>query len=430
MKRSIFAALGLFALAKNAHATSGTALAETSRPAALANAISARSGDAGTMLQNPAGLADVRAPQLLFTGNFARLEQSFARVGEPAEDRGRTLGGFGLAAATPLFGPLRRIRLGFALDTPAEHALRVAVPTRLDEPRSPIYDGRPDRISALFAAAIEITRRLKVGAGVQITPSLDTPTEVSYVAGRDKSVDKNVVIRLDRDLKLDVSPLVGVRVSPFRYTSFAVVYRSAAISRAKGSQRTIAGGILADDPIDFFQMWDPNELVFGTAFGPWRGWSVSFDVTVHQWSQMKTGFDTAPDPALSTTVSVRSGLEWTPRKVRWLTLRTGWAVDPSPIREQVGVTNYLGSSVITVAGGGGVDLRRTSKIPVSIDLHVRALIGHTQSAHKEISRLPDASGDLPGKQVDNFGYPAFYASATAVQLGLTATIHLGKETHR
>jgi len=416
----------LLLVAAPARATSGTALAETSRPAALANAVAARPGDAGTALLNPAGLADVKQPQVLFTSNFGYLGEWFARSGEPSQDRSRALGGFGIAAATPLPGFLWRVRLGFALDTPAENALRVAVPTRLDTPRSPIYDGRPDRISSLFATAVEITHRLRVGFGFQIAPSLDTPTEVTYVAGRSKTIDKNIVIRLDRDLKLDVSPFVGVRVTPFRYASFAVVYRSAAISRAKGGQRTVAGGIVADDPIDFFQMWDPNELVFGAAFGPWRGWSLSFDTTVHQWSGMRTGFDTPADPPLKTTVSLRSGIEFSPMKSSWLALRAGWAVDPSPIPDEVGVTNYLGSSTITVAGGAGVDFRRTKRAwPIAIDAHIRGFVGRTQSAHKEISRLGDANPDLPGQQIDNFGYPSFKSGASVFQLGLTATLYLG-----
>src|SRR5438132_544724 len=174
-------AVAIVLLASPANATSGTALAETSRSAALANSISARPGDVGSILLNPAGLADIRQPTVLFTGNVARLEQSFTRVGEQSQDRGRWLGGFGLAAAAPLPGPLWRIRLGFALDTPAEHALRVAVPTRIDSPTSPFYDGRPDRISSLFSIAAEISPRLKIGAGLQVTPVLDTPTEVTYV---------------------------------------------------------------------------------------------------------------------------------------------------------------------------------------------------------------------------------------------------------
>ncbi len=425
-------AIGIAALlvASNARATSGTAYAETSRSAALANSVSARPGDAGMILLNPAGLADIRQPTILFTGGFAHLDQSFMRVGEQAQDRGRWLGSFGLAAATPLPGPLWRIRLGFALDTPAEHALRVAVPTRLDSPTSPFYDGRPDRISSIFALAAEISPRLKFGGGIAITPVLDTPTEVSYVAGRDKSVDKSVVIRLDRDLKLDVSPFIGGRVQPFQKLALSVVYRGAAISRARGSQRTVAGGILTDDPIDFFQMWDPSEIVFGANVGWWKGFSFSFDLTVHGWSEMKTGYNTDPSPKLHDTVSLRSGVEWHVGP-RWLTVRGGWAVEPSPLPEQTGDTNYLGSSAITLAGGAGIDLRRSKwRAPIQIDAHLRGLIGRTQSSHKDPNQLSDGSADLPGKQIDNLGYPAFKSSASLFQLGATVTLFLGKPVHR
>lgn len=408
-----------------AKATSGTALAETSRSAALSNAVSARPGDAGAILLNPGGLADVKQPTVLLTGNFARLEQSFTRTSEQSQDRGRWLGGFGFAAAAPLPGPLWRIRVGVALDTPAEHALRVAVPTRVDTPNSPFYDGRPDRISSLFAIAVEITNRLKIGGGLAITPVLDTPTEVTYVAGRDKSVDKSVVIRLDRDLKLDVSPFLGAKIQPFQSLALAVVYRGASISRARGSQRTMAGGILADDAIDFFQMWDPPEIVFGAMIGWWKGLSLSFDVTVHGWSEMKTGFNTDPAPPLRDTVSLRSGIEWH-LGPRWLTVRSGWAVEPSPLREQTADTNFLGSSTIMLSGGAGIDLRRTKmRLPITVDAHARGLVGKTQSSHKDPNSLSDANMDLPGKQIDNLGYPGFHASSSALQLGATITMFLG-----
>lgn len=424
--RASAALLALALAAPRARATSGTALAETSRTAALANAVSARPGDAGSMLLNPAGLADVERPMVLLTGHFARLEQSFTRTSEPSEDRGRWLGGFGLAAATPLPGPLSLLRLGFALDTPAEHALRVAVPTRLDAPASPYWDGRPDRISASFTGAIALSG-LKLGGGVAITPDLDTPTDISYVAGRDKSLDKSVVIRLDRTLRLGVSPFFGMRLAASRWLALAVVYRGASVSIAKGSQRTVAGGILADDPIDFYQMWDPGELVFGTALGPWKDLTASFDVTAHFWSEMKTGFDTVPDPKLRDTVSLRGGLEYRGLGPQWLTLRGGWAVEPSPIPEQTHETNFLGSSDVVLAGGVGLDLRKAWRAPVLVDVHVRTILGKTESAHKDPNALPDASADLPGKQIDNLGYPAFRSSATVLQLGATVTLLLGSE---
>lgn len=408
-----------------ARATAGTAFGETSRAAALANAVSARPGDAGTMLLNPAGLADVRLPTFVVVAGFGRFEQWFARTAEAAEDRSRAFGSFGLAVATPLPGPawLRRVRLGVALDLPFEHVLRVAVPVRLDQPSSPLYDGRPERMSAIGAFAIELTDHFRVGMGLQMTPSLDTPTEVTYVAGRDKSVDKSVEVRLDRDLALEVSPFFGLRAQPTDTTAVALVYREASSSRARGSQRTVAGGIVADDPIDFFQLWDPPELVLGGAWSFSPKWSVSVDFTLHEWSKTLSGFGQPLDQPYRDTASLRAGLEWHARP--WLFARAGWAVEPTPVHEQVGATNHAAPSTITLAGGAGLDLRRLVDWPVLVDLHVRGRFGAQQSAHKDPGALPDANADLPSKQIDNLGFPGFRANASAVQLGVTLTLLLG-----
>jgi long-chain fatty acid transport protein len=410
-----------------ARATAGTAFSETSSTAALANAVSARPGNAGTMLQNPAGLADIAEPELILCGHVDRLDQSFARTGETAQDLGRWFGGFGMAVAAPLPGPwwLKRVRVGLALDLPAEHILEVSVPVRADQPVSPLYGSRPDRVSTLGTLAIDLARWLKIGAGVGITPSLDTPTEVTYVAGRDKSVDKSVVVRLDRSLSLAVSPFVGIRVQPVKTFGLGLVYRDASFSHATGSQQTIAGSILANDPIDFNAFWDPTELVAGAAWGPFSNVTFSTDVTWHRWSEFKTGFDSDPSPAFHDTVSVRSGIEWQAR--RWLFLRGGWAFEPSPIPEQTGNSNYIGSDTMVLALGGGVDLRPLVHVPLAIDLHVRTRIGTTQTSHKDPSQLPDASADLPGQQIDNLGYPSFSSQSNAYQAGLTFRFFLSKE---
>src|SRR5205085_2336759 len=99
--------------------------------------------------------------------------------------------------------------------------------------------------------------------------------------------------------------------------------------------------------------------------------------------------------------------------------------------EQTGDTNFLGASMTTIAGGAGIDLRRTKKrLPIVIDAHLRGLIGRTQSSHKDPNALGDGSADLPGKQIDNLGYPAFKSSASAIQLGATIMLFLGKPVRR
>jgi len=329
---------------------------------------------------------------------------------------------------TPLPSPLDRVKLGLALHFPAEHALRVEVNERSDRPHSPIYDGRPDRMSALGALAYQILPQLGVGAGVVMAPSLSTPTEVSYDADRGDTVENDVIVRLDRDLEMDVSPFVGVRAQPLALLGLAVVYRAPSVSRAGGKQRTEAGGIIADDPIDYYQFWDPAQLVVGAAAGPVSDVSVSVDATYSQWGQYRSGFDRSVRPAFENTLSPHVGVEWGARD--WLALRAGYGFEPSPVPEQTALSNYLAADTHVLAVGGGVDLRRLTRAPLAIDAHLRTRLSGTQSAKKNDDELPDADPGLPGRQIDNLGYPGFESSSRFYQLGVSVTLFVGKERRK
>jgi long-chain fatty acid transport protein len=410
-----------------AHAAAGTAFNEPSRSAALGGAVTARPGDAGTIIQNPAGLADVSEPTLVLSGHFSRFSRWFQRTGEPKEETERSIGGFGLGVATPLPGPewLRLFHFGFALDMPAEHVLRVSVAERTDQPLSPIYDARADRVSALVALAMQPFERVRFGAGVAITPSLDTPTAVTYDAQRSEEAKDQVIVRLDRDLEMDVSPFFGLRVDPFDSLALGLAYRDAAISRASGSQRTEAGGILADDPIDYFQFWDPAELAFGVMLGPFANTTFSVDATWQRWSEFRSGFNTRVEPAFENTLRVAAGVEL--EATRGVFARAGYAFEPTPIPEQTGRSNYLGADTHVVSLGGGLDFRKRWGAPLAVDLHLRGRFDGTQSARKNLDELGDSDPDLPGQQVDNLGYPGFQSSARFYQVGLTLTLFVGKD---
>lgn len=429
MKRAsclLCAALAL--AASEARATSGTAFGESARVAALAQAVAARPGDAGSIRENPGGLADVVEPQLMLGASLGRLGIGFARDGEAETERERWIGGFGLAVATPLPGPdwLRRLRVGLALYLPAEHALRVSVEERSDEPKSPIYDGRPDRMSALGALGYELFPELRLGAGVVMAPTLATPTEVSYDADRADGVEKDVMVRLDRDLEMDVSPFFGVRAQPLELVGVGLTYRAASVSRAGGSQRTVAGGILADDPIDYYQFWDPAEIVLGLAGGPLAGVSVSADAGYARWSEFRSGFNRELDVPFENTLNLRAGLEW--QALPWLAARGGWALEPSPVPEQAGDENYLGADAHVLAVGAGANLRELwRRVPVAVDVFARTRLTGTQHAVKDPSQLRDASESLPGKQIDNLGFPGFSSTASFWQVGLSLTLFVGKE---
>ncbi len=409
-------------------AAAGTAFSETSRVASLADAVTARPGDAGSILLNPAGLADLKEGMLVVGGHGDAVSQWFQRTGDPtAQDRSRGFGAFSFAAATPLPGPpwARGIVVGMAIDVPAQYLLHINVPARLDQPISPIYDGRPDRIAGVFALGVKVFPRIEIGAGFALSPSLTLPTSVQYVPGRGPNVNDNVEVRLDSSLDLAAAPFMGIRAQPFDWLGLSLVYRDQQASRATGTQMTVAGGIQASDPIDFFQMWDPATVVFGAYVAPTKRVSLSLDVAWHNWSAFRTGFDTplAAPYQLHDTVTVASGLEL--KLARGFALRGGVGVEPSPLPTQSGQTNYLGASTLVLALGAGLDFRPIAHLPFTVDVHMRQRIEGLESATKDPNVLPDADPTLPGNQIDNMGYPGFRSRTFMVQAGLTATFFLG-----
>jgi hypothetical protein len=427
MRRALFFTLTLLAPAF-AHAAAGAAFAETSRSAALADAVTARPGDAGTLVTNPAGLADLKEAQIVVGAHGDFVSQWIQRTGDPASvDRSRAFGGGSFAAATPLPGPswLRRFGFGVALDVPAQYLLHIHVPTRSDEPTSPTYDGRPDKISAAFALGYKVIPGIELGIGFAISPTLTLPTLVQYHAGRAPNVNDDVEVRIDSSLDLAVVPFLGLRAQPFDSLGLSLVYRDAQISRATGTQTTAAGGILAPDSIAFFQMWEPSTVVIGAAFTPSKRISLSLDVTWRKWSDFRTGFDQtlAPPYAFNDTLSIASGIE--AKIAKGLFLRGGLGFEPTPIPAQTGPTNYLGANALIGALGVGLDFRELKDLPFVVDAHFRTRVEATESATKNGAAMPDADPTTAGTQIDNMGFPGFKSQALLFQGGITATFFLG-----
>jgi long-chain fatty acid transport protein len=428
MRRAAWgAAFALLFLTSHASATGSTSFAETPRVASLADAVSARPGDVGSMFQNPAGLADISSPEVILASSYDSLSEWFARTNEPRQSLDRSFGSFGFAAGTPLPGPwwLRRVKVGLAVDLPAQYVLQVDIPERVDQPISPTYDAGPNRVSAIGALAVDVLPQLKVGGGINVTPSLTTPTTVSFVPGASTSIQNDVVVSLDRDMPLAATPFLGVRAQPISGLGLALVYRGAAISHAGGDQSTTAGPIIADSLVDYLVFWSPAQVVGGVAAGPLRGVSLSVDATYSEWSAFRSGFDTTLNPPFHDTVSVMAGLEWT--TLPWLTLRAGGGYEPSPIPEQTSDSNYLGAGTTVLAFGAGVDLRPIARIPIRIDAHARGRFGALETATKNPASLTDADPSTPGQQVNNLGYPGFSSRSSLYQTGVSLTFFIGKE---
>lgn len=415
-------ALGAVLVVSEAHAMGGAYLGEPSRVAAQAGAVTAQPGDPGTMVQNPAGLGDVTRPQVLFGASAGRLTLGFARTGETSDASPRWLSSLGVAIGTPLPGPwwLSRASIGVALSAPAGRALDVRVDERSDGPVSPMYDTRASHIASTLGLGYRLLDTLSVGVGLTLTPSFGVPTEVTYVAGRGKTRDRDLVVRLGRDLELGFSPLVGLRASPLPWLSLGLAYRAASVVHAQGKNRTSAGGVLADDPFSYFQMWDPETLTFGVSALLGDDVRASADLSYERWSAFRTAFDEAPSPAFRSVPRARGAVD--ARVSSLVRVRAGYSYEPTPVPAQTRDSTFLGADTHVLGAGAALDLR--PGLPLVVDAHVRAHVAATQRATK--TDVPDARPELPGKQIENQGYPGFEARTLLLQAGLTMTWFLGR----
>lgn len=421
------AALAILALGPicAARADSGSALGESSRTAALAGSTTARTADAAAVHSNPGALGHADRPLVSLGGHVGDLRMWLARPGERPIELGQTVAGFQGALVARMPGPdwLRRLRLGLAVHIPAESALRITAPPRRDLPSAPLYGDRAGRIAATFSAGVELPWHLAVGLGVQLTPELWAPTTVSYDPSRSDDPDENVLVDLDRELRVRGAALAGVHFSPLDALAFGLAWRQAATVRAYGPNDTRAGPLVVDAEIDFHEVFAPEELAAGVMWEPIRRLSLSADLEWARWSAFRTIHNEVPDTRFHDVVNVRVGAEWTPRPP--LTVRAGWAFEPSPVPPQSGLQNYADADRHVIALGLGVDLESRGWAPMRIDAHLRWHVLGRQHATKDLATLPDVDPDAPGQQIDNLGYPSFEASGTFVQAGLTVTIPLG-----
>jgi long-chain fatty acid transport protein len=425
--RAAAIAATMIAVTRAAHADSGALFGESSRTAALGDAVTARPGETSAIYYNPGALADVDRPTLAFTSHIGTLGTWYERSGEARQEQRRTIAGFGLALASPLpIGPewARPFTVGAAVHVPAQHALRLTAPSRPDEPSFPLYGDRAERTAATASVAVRLFSRLGVGFGVTLTPTLVAPTRVSYDPARGETADDHVVVDLDRELRVEASALAGLRTKVSDALSLGLAYRQAIETRAEGPNDTAAGGLVVRDQINFVDFLAPEELAAGVAVFPSSRLSVSGDVVRARWSRYRTIHAAEPAPRFSDVTNLRLGAEWS--GAPGIAVRGGYAFEPSPVPEQVLTTNLFDADRHVLSIGGGFDLRTRGWAPLRIDAHLRTHLVGTHHADKRAAALPDDDATTPGQQIGNLGFPSVSGSASFWQVGLTILCFLSK----
>jgi long-chain fatty acid transport protein len=423
--RAVLLALVLGLVTAPALADSGAADGESARAAALGDAVVGRAGDTSAIYFNPAGIADIDRTTITILGHAGYYHLDYARTAERTTSSERGIGGYGISLVAPLPGPewLRRFHIGAAIHVPSSGIISIEDPTRADLPNAPMYEARLERTAATFALGVALPGNIDLGIGVTVAPSLIAPTFVSYDAQRGATVDEGVVVRLDRDAQFGGAVLIGARWAPVPQFAVGLAYRQGVALRAAGPVHLSAGSILANDPLDFVDHFSVDEVAIGLAFHLLPEFSVSTDMTWQSWSSFRTLRNTLPSPGFHDTVSLRAGAEYVVD--HWAALRLGYAFEPTPVPNQIGLTSYLDADRHILSGGFGIDLEPLTHTPLHIDLYVRAHVLGGISFTKDAAQLPDARPSIPGQQIDSLGYPGMNASILYLQAGLSMTLALG-----
>jgi hypothetical protein len=411
-----------------AAADSGAHDGESARSAALADAVTARAGDTSAIGINPAGIADLDRTTITLLGHAAYYHLDWARPGERATTSERAIGGYGISLVVPLPGPdwLRRVHLGAAVHVPSSGIITVEAPTRDDIPEAPLYGSRLERTAASFALGIALPAGIDIGVGVTVAPTLIAPTVVAYDASRGETVDDGVIVRLDRDVQFGAAALVGIRYAPVPQFAVGLAYRQGVALRAVGPVSLRAGSVLANDPLDFNDVFSPDEVALGVAFTPTPALSFSTDATWSNWSGYRTIHNEVPSPRWHDTVSLRGSVEYVVD--RWAALRLGYAWEPTPVPAQIAVSSFLDADRHILTGGFGLDLEPLTHAPLHIDLYVRAHVVQPIAFSKDRDAIGDARPMVPGQQIEALGFPSVSAGIVYLQAGLSLTLSLGEHT--
>lgn len=188
----------------------------------------------------------------------------------------------------PLGGVFRdRVVLGAGLSLPNGHLIRISGPDP-QTPHFPMYEGMPDRIAFLFAAAWRVTDLFWLGAGVQVLAGLDAHIDLALNPTNGNMDAAAIRIGLQPQARLTA----GAAVRGGRDLWFGASYRQR-LSLVYQIPTEVALGRPADLAIALRHetLFTPDSLHFGLAWRPGTGpLLLSGDVTWALWSA-------APDPS-------------------------------------------------------------------------------------------------------------------------------------
>lgn len=397
MRRALLIVVALVGLPSTAAASVPDLFGYGPRGLAMASTLTATASGWESVYYNPAGLGFGERPT--FALGFQRTEHFLTIDGASVDTPATSAITIGLQVPLPFGGVLEdRLAIGFGFVIPQAAVLLADIP-RPGAPRFVRVQARAETVSLMGALGIKIIDELSIGAGFVALSELSGAIEVApNDAGRIGSSVRDELIA-------DFSPIVGVMAKPLPTVSMGLVYRDESVAEFALPIKADLGDQfplpVPELQIEGIAQYDPTEIAFAVAVRPRPELLVAVDWVWEQWSRYKNplAFTAVPDdhpeqpPAVfSDVVALRMAFELDAHAgpVR-LTPRLGFAVEPTPVPEQVGFHNYLDSTRLVTSSGLSLSWY-VLRLDVGVQWH--AFLSRTHDKADETSTITHEGGLL------------------------------------
>lgn len=353
---------------------------------------------------NPAGLPDAHNKRLsvgyLFGTYELGMSQNLMRIREPRADNTYGLI-IGVNIPLSFKGWLKNkmwVGMGFYLPTGVVTRARVPLP---GQPHFSLLESRTQVVGVMVAGAVEPYPGLRIGAGVLALAALTGTVWISADAAG------NIGSVVEQQLIVDYAPIFGVMWTPewVKKLTVGLTYRGESIAAFDIVLKNDLGDVLPlgipKMTISGIAQFDPQQLAIEVAYRPLAGMVVAAQICWKDWSRYplptKNVTDAAldlPAPDFHDTFVGRVGFEHVFKVKRWrLAARGGYWFEPTPIKEQKGLTNLLDNHRHVFSVGFGVSYHRGLVVPFSLDLFFQYHYLMPRSHTKNQAVIADPAAD-------------------------------------
>ncbi len=346
------------------------------RGMAMGGALCAEVDDTASLYYNPAGLSKLTGHTLGFgyMYNGASIDVSGPIIGAPTNSD-LTLGTYVLDVALDLNKMVRLPRqCTFALGLTLRDDMTFLSLEDTEEYRYAFvqFNSSIKRTTIYLGLGIDaIPELLRLGFGAHSIVVGDATTNLTLGA-EDLSTTQHVIpAKADvwMEMELANSPIVGLQLTPFKNLSLGLCYRDgikvemdpffANLDITIGSSAASVAAYTA-----ILSFWNPESYQAGLSYR-FGDLLVEADLTLDNWSEFKRSTPRElrrVSPSFNDVISYHLGLEY---PVKGFDLRAGYQYAPTPVPDQLGNSNYLGTDRHIVSLGCGTEF----KDPLNLLLH-------------------------------------------------------------